>query len=93
MRAVRGDGFDESPENLMVLAEAESQKTAFLLNALSHMTNNQVMLDQMDQIVAEIQTTLRDRNQVEIPEEPNPNMERPVTSSSQRSDAPAPGQE
>jgi len=51
------------------------------------------MLDQMDQIVAEIQTTLRDRNQVEIPEEPNPNMERPVTSSSQRSDAPAPGQE
>jgi len=40
VRAVRGDGFDESPENLMVLAEAESQKTAFLLNALSHMTNN-----------------------------------------------------
>ena len=54
VRAVRGDQFDESPENLMVLAEAESQKTAFLLNALSHMTNNQVMLDQMDQIVAEI---------------------------------------
>ena len=45
VRAVRGDQFDESPENLMVLAEAESQKTAFLLNALSHMTNNQVMLD------------------------------------------------
>ena len=39
-RSVRGDGFDESPENLMVLAEMENQKTQFLLNALSYLTNN-----------------------------------------------------
>ena len=77
----------------MVLAEAESQKTAYLLNALSYLTNNPVMLEQMDQIVAEIQTSLRERHQIEIPEEPNPNMERPMTSSSQRSDAPAPAQD
>ena len=39
-RQVRGEGFDESPEHLMVLAEVESQKSAFLLNALSHLANN-----------------------------------------------------
>jgi hypothetical protein len=37
---VRGEAFDESPENLMVLAEIESQKNAFLLNALSNLCNN-----------------------------------------------------
>ena len=43
MRAVRGDGFDESPENLMVLAEVEREKSAYLLNALSYLVNNQVL--------------------------------------------------
>ncbi len=43
VRSVRQDGFDESPENLMVLAEVESQKNAFLLNALSNLCNNQVL--------------------------------------------------
>jgi len=40
VRAVRGEQFDDSPENLMVLAEVESQKNAYLLNALSHLINN-----------------------------------------------------
>ena len=40
MRAVRGDGFDESPENLMVLAEVEREKSVYLLNALSYLCNN-----------------------------------------------------
>lgn len=57
-RAVRGEGFDESPENLMVLAEIESQKNAYLLNALSHMVNNQVLGNEVPQLIAEIQTTL-----------------------------------
>lgn len=39
-RSVRGDGFDDSPENLMVLAEIEREKSDYLLNALSHLVNN-----------------------------------------------------
>ena len=85
MRAVRGDGFDESPENLMVLAEVEREKSAYLLNALSYLVNNQVLGNEVPQLVAEIQTTLGE-NQIEIPDEPNPQLERPQTSSSQRSE-------
>lgn len=40
VRSVRGEGFDESPENLMVLAEVEREKTAHMLNALSYLCNN-----------------------------------------------------
>ena len=83
-RAVRGEGFDESPENLMVLAEVESQKNAFLLNALSNLVNNQVLNEQAPELIAEIQTTLGENN-IQIPDEPNHNIERPMTSSSQHS--------
>ena len=41
-RAVK-ENFDESPENLMIMAEIESQKNAYLLNALSYLCNNQVL--------------------------------------------------
>lgn len=54
VRSVRGEGFDESPENLMVLAEVESQKNAFLMNALSHLINNQVLNEQAPELIAEI---------------------------------------
>ena len=57
-RAVRGADFDESPENLAVLFEVEREKNAFLLNAMSHLVNNPVMLKEADRLVAEIQTTL-----------------------------------
>ena len=40
VRAVRGDGFDESADNMMVLAECEREKSDYLLNALSHLVNN-----------------------------------------------------
>ena len=43
VRSVKGDGFDESPENLNVLAEVESQKHAYLLNALAYLCNNGVL--------------------------------------------------
>lgn len=54
VRSVVGDGFDESPQNLMVLAEIESQKNAYLLNALSYLVNNQVLGNEVPQLVAEI---------------------------------------
>lgn len=60
VRALRGDGFDESPENLIVLAEIESQKNAYLLNALSYLVNNRVLGEEMPELVAEIQTTLEE---------------------------------
>lgn len=84
VRSVMGEGFDESPQNLMVLAEIESQKNAYLLNALSYLVNNQVLGNEVPQLVAEIQTTL-DENQIQIPDEPNQAFDRPPTSSSQRS--------
>lgn len=83
-RSVRGQGFDESPENLLVLAEVEAQKSAYMLNALSHLVNNQVLGNEVPQLIAEIQTTLQENN-IEIPEDPNPQFDRPATSSSQRS--------
>ena len=60
VRAVRGDGFDDSPENLMVLAEIESQKNAYLLNALSYLVNNRVLGEEVPELIAEIQTTLEE---------------------------------
>ena len=83
VRALRPD-FDESAENMMILADVENEKNAFLLNALSHLVNDQVLGNEMPQLIAEIQTTLEE-NQIQIPEQPDQNMGRPVTSSSQRS--------
>lgn len=84
VRSVRGPGFDDSPENLVVLAQIESEKNAYLLNALSYLVNNQVIGQEVPQLVAEIQTSLQERG-LEIPDQPNPQFERPLTSSSQRS--------
>jgi len=83
-RAVRGQAFDDSPENLAVLFEVEREKNAYMLNALSHLVNNPVMLKEADRLVAEIQTSLGENN-IPIPEMPNDQMDRPMTSSSQRS--------
>ena len=92
VRAVRGEGFDESPESLNVLAEVESQKHAFLLNALAHLCNNQVLQQEAPELVAEIQTTLEE-NQIQIPDQPNPAFDRPASSNSRRSAAPADDQQ
>lgn len=67
---MRGEGFDESPENLALLFEVEREKNAYMLNALSHLCNNQVMQKEADVLVAEIQTTLGENN-IAIPEQPN----------------------
>ena len=67
---MKGEGFDQSPENLMILAEIENQKNAFLYNALSHLINDPVINQEAPNLIAEIQTTLAE-NQIEIPEQPN----------------------
>ena len=70
VRAVKGDGFDNSPENMMILAEVENTKNAFLLNAISHLINDPIVNQEAPNLVAEIQTTLAE-NQIDIPERPD----------------------
>ena len=84
VRQVRGEAFDDSPENLTVLYEVEQNKNAYLLNAISHLCNNHVMQKEADVLIAEIQTTLGENN-IAIPDQPNDQIDRPMTSSSQHS--------
>ena len=39
VKQVKGDGFEDSLENILVMAEVENQKTTHLLNALSVIIN------------------------------------------------------
>ena len=79
VRAVKGEGFDQSPENLMILAEVENTKNAYLLNAISHLLNDPVINQEAPNLIAEIQTTLAE-NQIEIPEQPDEQFDRPLSS-------------
>ena len=63
----------------MILAEAENQKNAFLLNAISQMLNNPIINQEAENLIAEIQTTLAE-NQIDIPEQPDPAFDRPPSS-------------
>ena len=80
MRAVKGEGFDNSPENLMILAEVENTKNAFLLNAISQLINDPVINQEAPNLIAEIQTTLAE-NQIDIPEQPDGAFDRPLSAS------------
>lgn len=53
-RAVKGDGFDETPEALYLQAQIQNQKSQMLLNALSYMVNNQVLGQETPTLIAEI---------------------------------------
>lgn len=70
MRQVRGETFDDSNENVMVLAEVESQKGAYLMNALASLVTDPVLGQEVPTLIAEIQTTLAENN-IQIPEQPN----------------------
>ena len=78
------DGERTGPEFLPERTDVRSDVNAYLLNALSYLVNNQVIGQEVPQLVAEIQTSLQERG-LEIPDQPNPQFERPLTSSSQRS--------
>ena len=80
VRAVKGEGFDNSPENLMILAEVENTKNAFLLNAISQLINDPVINQEAPNLIAEIQTTLAE-NQIDIPEQPDGAFDRPLSAS------------
>ena len=79
VRNVKGDGFDNSPENLMILAEIENTKNAFLCNAISHLINDPVINQEAPNLIAEIQTTLAE-NQIDIPDQPDEQFDRPMSS-------------
>ena len=76
---MKGEGFDQSPENLMILAEVENTKNAYLLNAISHLLNDPVINQEAPNLIAEIQTTLGE-NQIEVPEQPDEQFDRPLSS-------------
>lgn len=54
----------------MVLAEVESQKGAYLMNALASLVTDPVLGQEVPTLIAEIQTTLAENN-IQIPEQPN----------------------
>ena len=83
-RAVKGEGFEESAENKYVLAQATSEKNNMLLNALSYLCNDQMVHNDAPTLIAEIQTTLEE-NQILVPDQPNQDLERPITAGSGRS--------
>lgn len=63
----------------MILAEAENQKNAFLVNTIAQMINNPIINQEAENLIAEIQTTLAE-NQIDIPEQPDPQFDRPPSS-------------
>ena len=77
VKQVQGDAFDDSKENVEIIAEVENQKTNHLLNALS------VIINEFPALGTVIKGSFGD--ELQIPSRPQSAIERPVTSSSQRS--------
>ena len=63
----------------MILAEVENTKNAYLLNAISQLVNDPIINQENPNLIAEIQTTLAE-NQIEIPERPDEQFDRPISS-------------
>lgn len=74
---MRGDEFDQSQENVEILGEVEQSKTNHLLNALS------VVVNEFPALGTVIRGSFGD--ELQIPSRPQSGIDRPVTSSSQRS--------
>lgn len=83
-RAVRGEAFDNSAQNLAIMAEIESAKSQYLLNAISLMLNDPVIQAEVPDLINEIQQMLAETD-IAVPERPGSALERPVTTSSQQS--------
>lgn len=77
VKQVQGDAFDDSKENVEIIAEVENQKTYHLLNALS------VIINEFPALGTVIKGSFGD--ELQIPSRPQSAIERPITSSSQRS--------
>ena len=77
VKQVNGDAFDDSKENVEIIAEVENQKTNHLLNALS------VIINEFPALGTVIKGSFGD--ELQIPSRPQSAIERPITSSSQRS--------
>ena len=76
-KQARGQGFEDSKEELEILGNQEELKTQHLLNALSIIVNEFPALG----------TVIRGSfgEQIQIPSRPQSAFDRPITSSSQRS--------
>lgn len=77
VQQVKGEGFEESKDNFEVNGLTEEHKTMHLLNALS------VIVNEFPALGTVIRGSFGD--QIQIPSRPQSAFDRPVTSSSQRS--------
>ena len=74
---VKGAGFEDTKEQLEVLGQEEQLKTQHLLNALS------IIVNEFPALGTVIRGSFGD--QIQIPSRPQSAFDRPITSSSQRS--------
>mmetsp|Transcript_31719 Transcript_31719/g.48598 ORF Transcript_31719/g.48598 Transcript_31719/m.48598 type:complete len:130 (+) Transcript_31719:2322-2711(+) len=77
VKQVRGEGFDESRENVEIQGLVENEKTVHLLNALAVIVNEFPALGNV------IKSSFGE--DMQIPSRPQSAIERPVTQSSHRS--------
>jgi len=75
VKQVKGDTFDDSKENVEVMATLEQEKTNHLLNALS------VIINEFPALGTVIRGSFGE--DLQIPSRPQSAIERPVTGSSQ----------
>jgi len=69
VRAVRGETFDESPENVEIIAQNERAKQEHLLNALSVVINDPFVAQELPDLIKEIQGTLAESS-IRVPSRP-----------------------
>jgi len=77
VKSVKGQDFDNTAENMEVMAQVEGQKTQHLLNALS------VIINEFPALGTVIRGSFGD--ELQIPSRPQSAIERPITGSSQQS--------
>jgi len=69
VRAVKGEGFDESAENVEIIAQNERAKSEHLLNALSVVINDPFVQQELPDLIKEIQGTLAESS-IRVPSRP-----------------------
>lgn len=69
VRAVKGEQFDETAENIEIIAQNERAKQQHLLNALSVVINDPFVAQELPDLIKEIQGTLAESS-IRVPSRP-----------------------
>merc|ERR1711957_213207 len=85
VRAVKGETFDDSHENLEILAQNERAKQQHMLNALSVICTDPFVAQELPDLINEIQNTLA-QSSIRVPSRPaSAQQSRPSSQRSQQS--------